>query len=78
VTQLDDALLEARLAREAMLLYIQVCWLICHRSVCFSHLICLFTSCETQFIKDCAYDAALSENATAATIPGTKPDISLR
>jgi hypothetical protein len=25
VTQLDDALLEARLAREAMLLYIQVC-----------------------------------------------------
>jgi hypothetical protein len=28
-----------------------------------------------QFIKDCAYDAALAENNTAS---GLKPDISLR
>ena len=31
-----------------------------------------------QFIKDCAYDANASESSAEATIPGTKPDISLR
>ncbi len=29
-----------------------------------------------QFIKDCAYDVAASENTT--TVPGVKPDIALR
>jgi hypothetical protein len=113
VLVLDAALVEARLAREAMLLYIQVracseftvigmmrgwqtagSWyhifwhstrtLALHSRthqatvlLCayLNGILCLLMCGCLQFIKDCAYDAALAENNTAS---GLKPDISLR
>ena len=77
ILKIDEALLEARLARDAMLLYIQVRLF----RKTFDSNICLFVksslfSVLLQFIKDCAYDVAASENTT--TVPGAKPDIALR
>lgn len=73
ILKIDEALLEARFARDAMLLYIQVSCTSVYPSLTCKYL----TSTRLpQFIKDSAYDVAASENT--ATVPGGKPDIALR